>query len=126
MGKQIGEMQSYKELKVWQKSVDLALSLYKAALKFPKDELYGLSSQIKRAAVAIPSNIAEGFTRQHTAEYIQFLKIAFSSGAELETQLLIANKLGFLSEKEFYGLSADLSEIMRMLNGLIQKLKTSR
>lgn len=119
-------MQSYKELKVWQKAVDFNIGLYKIVKEFPKEELYGLTSQIKRSALAIPSNIAEGYARGHRAEYIQFLTIAFASGAELETQLVIAHRLGFLDNEEYSRLDSELSEVMRMLNGLLGKLKTSR
>src|SRR3989338_11366185 len=87
-------MNSYKDLIVWQKSIELVIGIYKMTDKFPKSELYGLTSQIRRAAVSISSNIAEGYTRKHRLEYIQFLRIAFGSG-ELETQIIIAKKLNF-------------------------------
>ena len=118
-------MKSYKELTVWQKSVDLSVIIYKITESFPKSELYGLTSQIRRNAVSIPSNIAEGQRRGHKAEYIQFLRISFGSGAELETQLLIAFKVGLLSQRDFNMLSEKLDEIMRMLNKLITVLSKS-
>jgi len=84
-------IKTYKELIVWQKAYGLCLLVYKLTKNFPKEELYALTSQIRRATISIPSNIAEGYCRQRRLEYIQFLQIAFASGAELETQPLIAN-----------------------------------
>jgi len=117
------KLRSYKELKVWQKGMELAIEVYIVTKKFPKEELYGLTSQIRRAAFAIPANIAEGYARGHLAEYLQFLRIAFSSGAELETHLLIANKVELLANEEFEKLNNQLTEIMRMLNVLMDRLK---
>ncbi len=90
---------------------------------FPKSELYGLTSQIRRSAVSIPSNIAEGQRRGHKQEYIQFLRIAFGSGGELETQLLIAKNVKFLDEDNYKIINNTLEEIMKMLNSLINKLQ---
>ncbi|MBI2611617.1 four helix bundle protein [Candidatus Gottesmanbacteria bacterium] len=115
-------MKSYKDLIVWQKSVNLCVEIYKATEKFPKSEIYGLSSQMRRSSVAIPSNIAEGQRRGYTNEYIQFLRIAFSSGAELETQLTIALQVEYLKKSSFNDLNSKLEEIMKMLNKLIQVL----
>lgn len=84
------KIQNYKDLTVWQKSFQLSLEVYKITRTFPEEELYGLTNQIRRAAVAIPSNIAEGHSRRGLKEYIHFLRIAFASGSELETQILIA------------------------------------
>src|SRR3990170_1187617 len=117
------KLRSYKELKVWQKGMELAIEVYFVTKAFPKEELYGLTSQIRRAAFAIPANIAEGYARGHLAEYLQFLRIAFSSGAELETHLLIANKVELLANEEFEKLNNQLTEIMRMLNVLMDRLK---
>jgi len=114
---------SYKELKVWKKSVDLSVLIYKVTESFPKSETFGLTSQIRRCAVSIPSNIAEGQKRGSISEYIQFLRIAYGSGAELETQLLIAWKIGFLSSSDYDDCLHLLDEIMRMLNKLISVLK---
>jgi four helix bundle protein len=116
---------TYKELVVWQKSYKLSLLLYKASRQFPKDEVYALTSQMRRAAVSIPSNIAEGYCRQRKKEYLQFLQIAFGSGAELETQLLMAKDLGYISAKDFPSLNDLLLEVMKMLNSLIYKVKLS-
>jgi four helix bundle protein len=114
-------MKSYKELFVWQKSIVLCTLIYKITENFPKSEIYGLTSQIRRCAVSISSNIAEGHSRGHR-EYVQFLKIAFGSGAELETQLTIAFKIKYLTEKDYQNLNLKLEEIMKMLNKLISSL----
>lgn len=119
-------MNSYKDLKVYQKAIQLCVEVYKITTYFPRDELYGLTSQIRRNAVSIPSNIAEGQKRGHIAEYVQFLRVAYGSGAELETQLLIALKIGFLKHAEFEMLNNLLQEIMRMLNRLISVLVKSK
>ncbi len=118
-------MNSYKELIVWQKSIDLVEKIFKATDTFPKSELYGLTSQMRRAAVAIPSNIAEGAGRQHTKEFIQFLAIAEGSATELETQLIIAERLTFLSKITHEEIAALQLEIFKMLRVLIKKLSTN-
>lgn len=123
MGCRIIVVQSYKELFVWQKSMLLCEQIYSETKEFPKSELYGLTSQIQRSAVSIPSNIAEGQRRGHKQEYIQFLRIAFGSGAELETQLILAKNIGFLKEERFGKLVNLLEEIMKMLNVLLSRLK---
>lgn len=115
-------MNSYRELIVWQKSIELVVLVYKHTDNFPKAEQYGLISQMRRAAVSIPSNIAEGYTRKHKQEYIQFLRIAFGSGAELETQIILAQKLSFITENEYHTLVGSLTEVMKMLNVLIATL----
>lgn len=116
---------SYKNLIVWQKAFELSLFIYRITRNFPKEEVYGLISQMRRCAISIPSNIAEGYCRQRKLEYIQFLQIAFASGAELETQLLIAKELGYISISDFQKVNGLLQEVMRMLNSLIGKIKTS-
>lgn len=115
-------MQSYKDLIVWQKSIELVALVYKATARFPKSELFGLVSQMRRAAVSIPSNLAEGYVRKHRAEYSQFVRIAFGSGAELETQFILTKKLGFMQDKELMVMASLLDEIMRMLNKLSSSL----
>ena len=115
-------MQSYKDLIVWQKSIELVTELYRVTEKFPKTEVFGLTSQIRRAAVSIPSNIAEGYSRKHKPEYIQFLRIAFGSGAELETQMIIIKNLGFAKAESVVLASSLLDETMRMLNKMISTL----
>lgn len=114
---------SYKQLTVWQKSFKLSLHIFKITSKFPNSELYGMVSQMRRASVSIPSNIAEGSARGYRQEYIQFLKTSFGSGAELETQLLLAQELGYISSTEFEQVNDLLSEVMKMLNKLITILK---
>lgn len=116
-------MNSYKELKVWQKAVNLVTGIYRLTVKFPKEEQYGLVSQLRRLAVSVPSNVAEGWGRGNTREYIRFLTIARGSLMELETQLIISEKLGFLSLDSHKLLLAQIDEIGRMLNSLITSLK---
>ncbi len=115
-------MQSYKELIVWQKSITLTKMIYSTTEIFPKAEIFGLTSQIRRATVAIPSNIAEGFARKHRREYRQFLLIAFSSAAEVETRLIISHELSFMKDGDFNKLSALLEEIQKMLYRMIATL----
>lgn len=117
-------LNSFKELIVWQKSFGLAIEIFKVTSKFPKSELYGLVSQMRRCAVSIPSNIAEGYSRGYKQEYIQFLRIAFASGAELETQLLMVKELEFINSVEFNSINDLLTEVMKMLNKLINTLKS--
>lgn len=119
------KVQSYKDLLVWQKAFELSLFIYRITKSFPKEEMYGLISQIRRCTISIPSNIAEGYARHRRLEYIQFLQIAFASGAELETQLLIAKELGYVSQTNFDKAYSLLQEIMKMLNVLISKIKNS-
>lgn len=115
-------MSSYKELIVWQKSYQLTLEIYSATKKFPKEELFGLISQMRRCAVSIPSNIAEGNGRFGKKEHIQFIRIAFGSGSELETQILLSKDLKYISQLEYDKLNILLSEVMRMLNKLVSSL----
>lgn len=115
-------VRSYRDLKVWQRAKNLAVSVYGLTKIFPKDELYGLTSQIRRAAVSVPSNIAEGQGRS-TRDYLRFIDIAYGSLSELETQLEIALDLQYVSEDNLRPLLADTEEIGKMLNGLSQSLK---
>jgi len=112
----------YKQLTVWQKSVDLVDHIYSITKQFPKTEMYGLASQMQRSAVAIPSNIAEGQSRNHLPEYIQFLGIAFASSAELETQMIIAKRQ--YADVNYEKAEQLLVEVQKMLNVLITKLKS--
>lgn len=118
-------MAHFKELIVWQKSIDLVTKIYKVTEKFPSSEIYGLTSQLKRASISIPSNIAEGNTRRSKADYVQFLRIARGSCSEVETQIIISKNLGFIDEIKFDELSSSIIEISKMLNGLINSLKDS-
>ncbi len=114
-------MQSYKELIVWKKSIDLVEEIYKLTNQFPKEDMYGLSIQMRRAAVSVPSNIAEGSRRKDLPEYLQFLRFSDASSAELETQLIIAKRIyPLLNYKRTEAL---LEEIQKMLNVLLQKLR---
>jgi four helix bundle protein len=117
---------SYRELLVWQKSISLVVEIYQLTESFPKSELYGLTSQMRRAAVSIPSNIAEGSARGHRQEYCQFVKIAYASGAELETHLEIAKQLQFVSSVYVKNTEALLEETMKMLNALAKSLSKPR
>ena len=112
----------YKELIAYQKSYDLVLRIYRLTETFPKEEMYGLTSQIRRAAVSIPSNIAEGFMRG-SKEYIQFLKIALGSTAELETQLSLSKDLGYCDIENFKILNGLTKEVLRLLTSYISKMK---
>jgi len=114
---------SYKDLKVWQKSIELVTEIYSLTEKFPKSEIYGLVAQMQRAAVAIPSNIAEGQKRGHSKEFLQFLFISYGSGAELETQIEICKRLNKLKDLEYNKVALLLEEVMKMLNSLIGTLK---
>lgn len=114
---------SYKDLIVWQKSLDLVLEIYRLTENFPTDEKYGLTSQMKRSAVSIPSNIAEGRGRGSRKDFRQFLIIAYGSGAELETQLEIARRLPFGKNLNYILIDQLLSEVMRMLNKMLSSLK---
>ncbi len=116
-------LESYKDLIVWQKSVELVINIYRLTRSFPKEEMYGITSQMRRCAVAIPSNIAEGYHRNHIKEYIQFLYIAKSSASELETQLIIVKKLDFAAQNEVTQIEDKLLEILKMLSTLVSKLK---
>lgn len=116
-------MANFKELLVWQKSIDFVTDMYRLAENFPKTKIYGLVSQIRRAAVSIPSNIAEGNSRRGKPDYLQFLKIARGSCAEVETQLIISKNLGFLNEDDYLKLNERIIEISKMLNGLINSLQ---
>ena len=116
-------IQSYKDLKIWQKGIDLVVEIYETIKRFPREELYGLSDQIKRCAVSIPSNIAEGQSRQHTAEFRQFLYIALGSLAELDTQLIIAYRLGYIDSNVSGSYTAKIIELRKMISTLTSKLK---
>ena len=115
---------TYKDLLVWQRAMELVKEIYLLTEKFPKDELYGLASQMQRAAVAIPSNIAEGYLRGHRKEYIQFLSISLASAAELETQILICKSLNKFNSLDFSKSESLLIEVMKMLFVMIRRMKT--
>jgi len=114
-------MKTHKDLNVWQNSIDFVTKIYEISKNFPKEETFGLQSQIRRAAVSVPSNISEGASRNSKKEFIQFLYIALGSASELETQIIIANKIGYIVDVDF--LLKEIDSIKKMLNGLISYLK---
>ena len=107
---------------VWGKSYTFGIHIYSVTKNFPKEEIYGLTSQLRRAAISIPSNIAEGSRRSTEKDFRSFLHIAYGSGAELEVQILFAKDLGYIDTQTYYSLLLELSEIMKMLNAFIYKL----
>jgi len=115
-------MKTYTELFVWQKSMELVTVVYRETRNFPKEEIYGLTSQIRRCAVSIPSNIAEGFGRQSQQDFIRFLKISMGSLFELQTQLRIAKNLEYFEEGKFNTVFEETREIERMLSAFIQSI----
>jgi len=114
---------SYRDLEVWQKAMDLVVECYKLSKTFPKSELYGLASQLQRAAVSVPSNIAEGQARQHVKEFVQHLSIAQGSLAEAETHVQIAERLNYLNEDQVKGILTRTDQVARMTTGLKKSLK---
>lgn len=119
-------LKNYRDLIVWQKSYRLCLELYRITKKYPKEERYGLTSQIRRAAVSIPSNIAEGYGRKTTADYLRLLYIAYGSVCELETQLLLSGDLNYVNKENLKALKDDTEEVERMLKALIKSLENKR
>ena len=114
---------SYRELLIWKKGMDITEKVYQLTKIFPTDELYGLTSQIKRCSISIPSNIAEGYGRNSTKSYLHFVRIARGSLFELETQLLLANKLNFIKNEEDYSTIMNLiTEESKMISSFIKKL----
>jgi four helix bundle protein len=113
----------YKELIVWQKGLSLAKHIYTLTETFPKSQQFVLSNQMQRAALSIPSNIAEGYNRQYTREYRQFLSIAYGSAAELETQIALAIELSYMSEMQSSFITEQLNEVSKMLHVMIHNLK---
>ena len=117
-------LKSYKELVVWQRSIELVEEVYKLTNQLPKEELYGLSSQMRRAAISIPSNIAEGSRRKALPEYLQFLRIADASSAELETQIVISKKL--YSHILYDTCERLVEEVQKMLSAMMSKLELKK
>jgi four helix bundle protein len=113
-------MKTHKDLNVWKESILLVTLIYEKTKSFPKDELFGLTSQIRRSAISIPSNISEGAARESNKEYLRFLYIAQGSISELDTQLIIADNLNFLSKADYIMLNEKLVSIRKMLTGLIK------
>jgi len=117
-------LQSYRDLLVWQKALELAVRIYRVSERFPKSEIYGLTSQLRRAAVSVPSNIAEGYGRGSRKEYLQFLSVAQGSLKELETQIILAQRLSYTSEIEAEGTLSESGTVGKMLGGLMRSLRT--
>ena len=115
-------MKTYRDLFVWQKSMELVTEIYRLSKKFPNDETYGITAQIRRCAVSIPSNIAEGYGRSSTQDYIRFLRIASGSLYELQTLLEISLNIGYLNKNNFEKIYQATREIERMLSSLTRKL----
>ena len=118
-------MKTHKDLDVWKKSIDFVTHVYEVTKGFPKDEQYGLSSQIRRASVSIPSNIAEGATRKGKTEFRHFLYIAMASSSEIETQLIISFNLKYITIEQQEQLQKELDIIARMIQGLIRSVTSN-
>ncbi len=114
---------THKDLEVWKKSINFVTKIYGVTSTFPKDEVYGIVNQIRRAAVSIPSNIAEGAARNHDKEFIQFLSISLGSISELETQIIISNNLKYLTDIQSEEIINHLVEIRKMLIGLVKNIE---
>jgi four helix bundle protein len=116
-------LKNFKELKVWQKSYKLCLKVYKITKKFPKSEVYSFTSQMRRAALSIPCNIAEGYGRKTTPDYLRFLYMSYGSICELETQILLAGDLEYIETESLSELQSDIGEVERMLKALIKSIE---
>ncbi|HVK80708.1 MAG TPA: four helix bundle protein [Verrucomicrobiae bacterium] len=121
----MGEIRSYRDLVVWQQAIELAVAVYKHCSAWPKDELYGLISQARRAAVSIAANIAEGYGRDNRGSYVQFLRIAQGSLKELETHMLLAERLELSSERDTASVLERAEAVGKMLRALIRKLEAN-
>jgi len=119
-------VRNFREIKAWEKAHRLTLDVYKATRTFPKEELYGLTSQIRRSCVSIPANIAEGCGRSGDAEFARFLQVSMGSASELEYHLLLAHDLDYLKTVSYEGLMSQLIEVKRMLTAFIKKLRADR
>ena len=116
-------MKDFKNLKIWQKGIKLVVEIYKTTKNFPHEELYGLTSQMRRSSVSIPSNIAEGSGRNSDKDFHRFLEISLGSSFELETQIIIAHELEFLSNDNFNDLKKIIHDEQKMITGLQKSLK---
>ncbi|MHC4119351.1 MAG: four helix bundle protein [Planctomycetota bacterium] len=117
-----GGVTNFKDLKIWKVAIELVKKVYMVSSKLPKEERYGLTSQMRRCAVSIPSNVAEGFRRQHNKEFKQFLYISLGSCAELETQMITANELRYVDKDQMSQLCEDLDHVCRMTSKLMRTL----
>ena len=118
-------MRNYQDLQVWERAHKLTLAIYRGTQDFPKEERFGLTSQIRRSSASIPANLAEGCGRRSDGEMARFIQISMGSGAELSYHLLLARDLGFLRNAEYSTLNSDLGEVMRMLCSLSQKVRNA-
>ena len=116
-------MNTFRDLLIWQKSMNLVTEIYQLTNSFPKEEIYGLSSQIRRSAISIPSNIAEGYGRDGNGDYLRFLNISISSLFEIQTQLEISYNLKYINQIQFNKTNGESREIERMLSAFIRKIK---
>ena len=119
-------MKNFRELKVWEKAHQLTLAVYKATTQFPREEQYGLTSQLRRACASIPANIAKDCGRGSDAEFARFLQIAMGSASELEYHLLLARDLNLLRQEEYESLDREATDVKKMLTSFIQKLNADR
>jgi four helix bundle protein len=124
-GAMMSNIQSYKDLKVWQKSMEIARACYEVTKAFPKEELFGMTSQIRRAAASVPANIAEGYGRDSRGEYVQFLRFAQGSLKELETHLILAEQVRITALDSTAAIQSLCDEVGRMLRSLIRSLQSS-
>ncbi len=122
--KPISKIKSFKDLEIWRKGIQLVENIYATTGTFPKEEKYGLTSQLRQSAVSIPSNISEGFARFHRKEYKKFLYVSLGSCAELTTQVIIASRLKYIDDAEADTLLNNIEEVSKMTMGLIKKLNT--
>ena len=120
----MGNINSYKDLKIWQKGIELVEVIYKISVSFPQNEQYGITSQIRRSSVSVPSNIAEGWGRGYNNNFLQFIKIARGSLYELETQLIIAYKIQLITKEDFEIIQNLILIESKMINSFITTLKT--
>jgi four helix bundle protein len=116
-------LRNYRDLLVWQKSYQICLQVYRATRKFPSDERYGLTAQMRRAAVSVPSNIAEGYSRSTTGDYLRSLRFAYASNSELETQMMLACDLEYIEHDEYGKLAEGIREVERMMKALMKSLE---
>jgi four helix bundle protein len=119
------KIKNFRDLKIWQSGMEIVIIIYTLTSKYPKEELFSLVSQMRRAAVSMPSNIAEGFARQHNKEYVQFLYISLGSAAELETQIEISFKLNYINESSKNELLDKINQFSRMTTSLINCVSAS-
>ena len=116
-------METHKDLRVWQQSIEMVTSIYLMTQSFPKEEIFGLTSQLRRASVSVPSNIAEGYARGSNKEKLHFLRISSGSISEVETQLMLSLNLGYIDQKKFDELSETITSVWKQLNSLISSIK---